>query len=114
MYKKRKSHNEDVQPARINEEEFAQQFFNFLRKTPQYVVQMHVPEINLDVSGAIRPFTPSSASCAPDNQKYPVDDIKEATPCTLIYVKGMTLRTIEVVDAIVLPGCIFHSQSVLS
>jgi hypothetical protein len=38
MYKKRKSHDEDVQPARINEEEFAQQFFNFMRKNPQYVV----------------------------------------------------------------------------
>jgi hypothetical protein len=43
MYKKRKSHDEDVQPARINEEEFAHRFFNFMRKTPQYVVQVRVP-----------------------------------------------------------------------
>jgi hypothetical protein len=75
---------------------------------------VHVPEINLDVSSAIQPFTPSSASSAPDNQKYHVDDIKEATPCTLLYVKGRTLRTIEVAEAIVLPGHIFHSQPVLS
>jgi hypothetical protein len=114
MYKKRKSHDEDVQPARINEEEFAQQFFNFMRKNPQYLVQAHVPEINLDVNGTAQTFTLSCASFGPDKKKYPVDDIKEATPCTLLYVKGMTLRTIEVADAIVLPGRIFHSQSVPS
>jgi hypothetical protein len=73
-----------------------------MRKTPQYVVHVHVPEINLDVGGAAQPFTLSSAGSAPNNQKYLVDDIKEATPCTLLYVKGRTLRTIEVVDAIVL------------
>jgi hypothetical protein len=67
MYKKCKSHNEDVQPARINEEEFAQQFFNFMRKKPQYVVPVHVLEINLDVGDAIQPFTLSSASSTPDN-----------------------------------------------
>jgi hypothetical protein len=38
-----KSHDKDVQPARINEEEFARQFLNFMRKNPQYVVQVHVP-----------------------------------------------------------------------
>jgi hypothetical protein len=67
MYKKCKSHNEDVQPARINEEEFAQQFFNFMRKKPQYVVPVHVLEINLDVGDAVQPFTLSSASSTPDN-----------------------------------------------
>jgi hypothetical protein len=80
-----------------------------MRKKPQYIVQVHVPEINLDVSSAVQPFTLSSAGSAPDNQKYPVDDIKEVTPCTLLYVKGRTLRTVEVADAIVLPGHIFHS-----
>jgi hypothetical protein len=68
----------------------------------------------LDVGGTIQPFTPSSADSAPDNQKYLVDDIKEATPCTLLYVKDGTLRTIKVVDAIVLPGRIFHSRPVSS
>jgi hypothetical protein len=67
MYKKRKSRKEDVQPARINEEEFAQQFFNFMRKNPQYVVQVHVLEINLDVDGAVQPFTLSNVDSAPDN-----------------------------------------------
>jgi hypothetical protein len=38
IYKKCKSHDEDVQPACINEEEFAQQFFNFMRENPPYVV----------------------------------------------------------------------------
>jgi hypothetical protein len=83
-------------------------------KNPQYVVQVHVLEINFDVGGAVQPFTPSSAGSAPDNQRYPVDDIKEATPCTLLYVKGRTLRTIEVTDAIVLPGRIFRSRLVPS
>jgi hypothetical protein len=73
---------------------------------------VHIPEINLDVGGGVQPFTLSSAGCTPDNQKYPVDDIKEATPCTLLYVKGKTLRTIEVADAVVLPGRIFHSRPV--
>jgi hypothetical protein len=77
-------------------------------------VQVHVPEINLDVGGAVQPFTSSSVGSAPDNQKYHVNDMKEATPCTLLYVKGGTLRTIEVANAIVLPGCIFHSRSVPS
>jgi hypothetical protein len=112
MYKKHKSHDEDVQPACINEEQFAQQFFNFMRKNPQYVVQVHASKINLDVDGAVQPFTPSNAGSTPDNQKYHVDDIKEIAPCTLLYVKGRTLRTIEVDDAIVLPGHIFYSRSV--
>jgi hypothetical protein len=77
-------------------------------------VQVHVPEINLDVGGTVQPFTSSSAGSAPDNQKYHVDDMKEATPCTLLYVKGGTLRTFEVANAIVLPSCIFHSWLVLS
>jgi hypothetical protein len=85
-----------------------------MRKNPQYVVQVHVPENNLDVGGIVQPFTPSSAGSTPDNQKYPVDDIKEATPCTLLYVKGRPLRTIEVADAIVLPGRIFYSRPVPS
>jgi hypothetical protein len=43
-----------------------------------------------------------------------VDDIKEATPFTLLYVKHRTLRTIEVASAIVLPDHIFHSWPVPS
>jgi hypothetical protein len=34
-------------------------------------------------------FTLSNADSTPDNQKYHVDDIKEDTLCTLVYVKGM-------------------------
>jgi hypothetical protein len=43
-----------------------------------------------------------------------MDDIMEATRCTLLYVKGKTLRTIEVADVVVLPGRIFHSRLVPS
>jgi hypothetical protein len=75
-------------------------------------VQVHASKINLDVDGAVQPFTPSNAGSTPDNQKYHVDDIKEIAPCTLLYVKGRTLRTIEVDDTIVLPGHIFYSRSV--
>jgi hypothetical protein len=37
-----------------------------------------------------------------------VDDINEPTLCTLLYVKSKTLRTIEVVEAIVTPTHIIH------
>jgi hypothetical protein len=39
---------------------------------------------------------------------YHVDDIKDPTPCTLMYVKGRTSRTIEVVKATVIPSHIHH------
>jgi hypothetical protein len=62
---------------------------------------MSIPQVNLDIGMG---FTPSSADSAPYNQKYHVVDIKEPTPCTLLYDKGRTLRTIEVVDAIIMLG----------
>jgi hypothetical protein len=43
-----------------------------------------------------------------------MDDIKEATPCTLLYVKGRTLKIIEVANAIVMSGRIMHDQSTTS
>jgi hypothetical protein len=54
----------------------------------------------------------SSAGSTPDNQKYPVDDINEPTPCTLLYAKGRTLRTIEVADAIVMATHIMHGRPI--
>jgi hypothetical protein len=36
------------------EDTFAQQFFNFMRKNPQYVVQMPILEINLDLSATVQ------------------------------------------------------------
>jgi hypothetical protein len=71
-----------------------------------------VPQINLEVDTA----TPqvvlalSSAGSTPDNQKYPMDDINEPTPYTLLYVKGRTLRTIEVADGIAMATLIMHGQ----
>jgi hypothetical protein len=56
----------------------------------------------------------SSANSTPDHQKYHVDDINEPTPWTLLYVKGRTLRTIEVADAIVMATHIMHGWSVSS
>jgi hypothetical protein len=91
-----------------DEETFAQQFFNFMRKNPQYIMQMPIPEINLDLSVTVQPFTLSSAVSAPNKDKYHVDDIKDPTPCTLIYVKGMTSMTIKVVESTVMPSRIFH------
>jgi hypothetical protein len=72
---------------------------------------MPSPEINLDLGGTVQqPFALNSASSAPnrDKDKYPMDDIKDPTPCTLIYVKGRTSRTIEVVEATMMPSCILH------
>jgi hypothetical protein len=50
----------------------------------------------------------SNVGSAPGNQKYTVDDINEPTPCTLLYVKGRTLGTIKVVDAVVMATHIMH------
>jgi hypothetical protein len=43
-----------------------------------------------------------------------VDDINEPTPCTLLYVKGSTLRTIEDADAIVMATRMMHGRPILS
>jgi hypothetical protein len=59
-------------------------------------------------------LAPSSAGSAPDNQKYPVDDFNEPTPFTLLYVKGRTLRTIEVADAIVMATRRMHGRTIPS
>jgi hypothetical protein len=42
-----------------------------------------------------------------------VDDMKDLIPCTLMYVKGRTSRTIEVVETTVMPSRILRDQSVL-
>jgi hypothetical protein len=55
---------------------------------------------------------PSSAGSAHDNPNYSVYDINEPTPCTLLYVKGRMLRTIKVVDAIVMATHIMHGRPV--
>jgi hypothetical protein len=111
MYKKRKTQ----EIAHNAEETFGQQFFNFIRKTPQYVVGMPSLEINLDLGTTVQqPFAPSSADSAPnrDKDKYPMDDIKDPTPCTLMYVKGKTSRTIEVAKTTVMPSHIFHGRPI--
>jgi hypothetical protein len=55
----------------------------------------------------------SSIGSTPDQQKYHVDGINEPTLCTLLYVKGRTLRTIEVADTIVMATRIMHGQPIL-
>jgi hypothetical protein len=59
-------------------------------------------------------LAPSSVASALDHQKYHVDDINEPTPCTLLFVKVRTLRTIKVVDAIVMATHIMHGRSIPS
>jgi hypothetical protein len=116
MYKKNGRHDIEAESAN-NEEQFASQFFNFLGKHPELVLsQVYVPKINLEVGTAMPQVVPapSSAGSTPDNQKYPVDDINEPTPCTLLYVKGRTLRTIEVDAAIVMATRIMHGRPVPS
>jgi hypothetical protein len=54
-------------------------------------------DINLDLGATVQqPYALSSAISAPnrDKDKYLVDDINVPTPCTLMYVKGRTSRTI--------------------
>jgi hypothetical protein len=85
-----------------------------MRKNPQYVMHMPILEINLNLSVSIQPFAPSSDISAPnrDKDKYLVDDIKDPTPCTLMYINGRTSRTIKVLEATVMPSRIFHGQLV--
>jgi hypothetical protein len=54
-----------------------------MRKNPQYIVQMPILEINLNLGATVQqPFAVSSAGSAPnrDKDKYHVDDIKDLTP----------------------------------
>jgi hypothetical protein len=116
MYKKRGRHDIEEDSAN-NEEQFASQFFNFMRKHPEFVIsQVSVPQINLEVGIAMPQVvtTPSSAGSAFDNQKYHVDDINELPPCTLLFVKFRTLRTIDVADATVMATRIMHGWPVPS
>jgi hypothetical protein len=76
---------------------------------------MPSPEINLDLSATVQqPFTLSSAGSTPnrDKDKYPMDDIKDLTPCILMFVKGRTSRTIEVVEATVMTSRIQHGRPI--
>jgi hypothetical protein len=75
---------------------------------------MPIPEINLDLGATFQPFTASTAGSAPnmDKNKYPMDDIKNPTPYTLMYVKGRTSKTIKVVEVTMMPSCIPHGQPV--
>jgi hypothetical protein len=43
-----------------------------------------------------------------------MDDINEPTPCTLLFVKGRTLRTIEDADAIVMATLIMQGRPIPS
>jgi hypothetical protein len=88
-----------------------------MRKNLQYVVQMPILEINLDLGATVQqPFAPSSADSGPnrDKDKYHVDDIKDLTPCTLMYVIGRTSRTIKIVDASVMPNHILYGRPILT
>jgi hypothetical protein len=52
MYKKRGIHDIDAESAN-NEEEFATQFFNFMKKHLDIIIsQVSVPQINLDIGTA--------------------------------------------------------------
>jgi hypothetical protein len=80
------------------------------------ISQVSNPQINLEVGTATPQVVPalSSAGSAPDNQKYNVDDINKATPCTLLYAKGRTSRTIKVADTIMIATRIMHGRPILS
>jgi hypothetical protein len=53
MYKKRGRHDIDGESVN-NEEQFATQFFNFMRKHTYIIIsQVSVPQINLDIVTAL-------------------------------------------------------------
>jgi hypothetical protein len=116
MYKKHGRHDIEAESTN-NKEQFASQFFNFMRKHLKLIIiQVSFPQINLEVDTATPEvvLAPSSVGSTPDNQKYHVDDISEPTPCTLFYVNGRMLRTIKVDDAIVMSTHIMHSRPITS
>jgi hypothetical protein len=50
MYKKRERHDKDAESANNDEEKFATQFFNFLRKHSDIVIShVSIPQVNLDI-----------------------------------------------------------------
>jgi hypothetical protein len=70
-------------------------------------------EINFDLGATVQqPIALNSIGSAAkrDKDKYPVDHIKDPTPCTLIYVKGGTSRAIEVAKATVMPSRIHQGR----
>jgi hypothetical protein len=75
---------------------------------------MSIPEINLDLSATVQPFALSSATSVPNKNKdkYPMIDIKDPTPCRLMYVKGRTSRTIKVAKTTVMPSHILHGRPI--
>jgi hypothetical protein len=76
---------------------------------------MTSPKINLDIGATVQqPFASSSADSAPnrDKDRYPMDDIKDPTPYTLMYVKGRTSRTIKVAEATMMPRRIHHGRPI--
>jgi hypothetical protein len=84
-----------------------------MRKHTELVVsQVSIPQINFDIGTATARVVPppSSVGSALDHQKYPVDEINEPTPCTLLYVKLRMLRTFEVANAIVMATRIMHGR----
>jgi hypothetical protein len=78
------------------------------------MLYMSIPEIKLDLGATVQPFAPSSVGSSPnkDKDKYPMDDIMDPIPCTLMYVKGRISRTIEVAEANVMYSRILHGRHI--
>jgi hypothetical protein len=68
----------------------------------------------VEANVTVQPFTPSSSGSAPNKDKYPMYDIKDPTPCTLMYAKGRTLRIIEVVETTTMPSRILLGWAILA
>jgi hypothetical protein len=86
-----------------------------MRKHPNIIIsQVSVPQINLDICTAPprAVLALSSVGSTLDHQKYHLDDINEPTPFTILYVKGRTLRTIDVANAIVIVTHIMHGRPI--
>ncbi|TVU13548.1 hypothetical protein EJB05_40608, partial [Eragrostis curvula] len=100
-------------------EEFQRNFFRFMKENPNYSQPMHVPEFILSTKSPQQtcsqtlPKAPSSVgSSSADTQRYPVDDIMEATPCSLMVTmerKGKT-RQFKVAEGTACPGCELHTM----
>ncbi|TVU50243.1 hypothetical protein EJB05_01607 [Eragrostis curvula] len=100
-------------------QKWSQFFWRSYQQNPNLVQAMEVPEVRLSVDSEQQPstqcFAPSSVGSTPvDTDRYPVDKIKEDTPCSLLLPYGRKGRTKMVAEGIAMVGRVMHTRAILA
>jgi hypothetical protein len=112
MYKKCGRLDIDAKPTN-NEEQFANKFYNFMRKHPDIIIcEVSIPQINLDIGTALPQAVPASLLISKSTM-WMTSMNPPLADAIVMEVKGRALRTIKVADAIVMAPHIMHSWPVL-